>query len=456
MTGEGAPDTASKEPDLPTKQPTAGNNCTVCGSAVPDKGYFCPNCGTPIAGAQPTFVPVPVTWTGHPAYRGEVRTQIRPVLKAIGAILIISLIIVLVLEVAALIDGANLVAPAIFDENWSYTLYVIVPFLVHIASLSGNALLGYYLFLICAIVLSVAWVLINSAKGLAKEIQMKGEPKNHSALFDVGGLLFATSFFSVVVALIFSGTRSTPTIGTLSEALLVLASASVWEELVARVLLIGVPLLIIHLVLHRRAALHRYLVGGGFKIGLPETVLIAVSGLMFGYAHYDGGWGLWKIAPAAVAGFALGYLFVRHGLVAAILLHFATDYLTMPGDVFNSIGLQGAIGLTTLVWIGAGAVFFVYFTLRVLEHISGVEIMKSQARPLMTTQTPGVSPYQPVPIPMQAPGSTLQGPDAGNAVRAGTVGHAFGHSYFICPSCGSTQARWINGRFQCLSCGRLS
>lgn len=454
MTEEGAPAPAEQAPDKKE------NRCAACGNVIPRAGYFCPNCGTPVPGAPPPYALHPRTWTGQPVYFERPRSSTRAVFKAIAGVLIISFAAVLIIELVTLIYGASLVGPDILDSGWRYPLFVITPVLVRFASLSGYTLLGYYLFLVGAIVVSVAWVLLTSMKGFRAELEMKAKPREHSALFDAGALMFATIFFSIVTALLLGGSSPAPSSGnTLSQSLLTFASASVWEELVTRVLLIGVPLLIIHIVIKKRQALHKYLLGAGFKLGVPEAALIILSGAMFGVAHYDGGWGAWKIIPATVAGFAFGYLFLRHGLPAAIVVHFGTDYLSMPSDVFNSTGLLGVLGITELIWAGAGAVFFVYFVIRILEYLSRTELFAEKARPQVAAQwgywtyPQQPTPYGPLPQ-VQTPTTPVRTPEQ-HVSYAVPIGHGFGAGY-ICPACGGREARWIDGRFQCLTCGRLS
>jgi hypothetical protein len=64
---------------------------------------------------------------------------------------------------------------------------------------------------------------------------------------------------------------------------------------------------------------------------------LLVSSLYFGYAHYGsgGGWGPGKITEAAFAGLALGYLYIKYGFQANVLLHWSVNYV---GGVFSFLG----------------------------------------------------------------------------------------------------------------------
>lgn len=57
--------------------------------------------------------------------------------------------------------------------------------------------------------------------------------------------------------------------------------------------------------------------------------LIIAVGIFFGAAHIISGspWSTGKFAQAAISGVIIGWVYVRHGLAPAILLHWATNYV---------------------------------------------------------------------------------------------------------------------------------
>ena len=60
--------------------------------------------------------------------------------------------------------------------------------------------------------------------------------------------------------------------------------------------------------------------------------MIAISAIIFGYAHvfFGGGWGLGKIAAAGEAGVGLGIMYYLYGFPAAVLVHWSVDvFLTV-------------------------------------------------------------------------------------------------------------------------------
>lgn len=364
----------------------------------------------------------------------------------------------LVLSIVALFYGMKWVVPAILNEWHGFDLILTMPVIIKFLTVSGYPLLVFYFFLIGAIVSSCTWVFATSIRGFSKELSMTAVSREHSPLFETCGLLFATLFFSVLVALLFRTTASdVPSTGTLQESLFLLANASVWEELIVRVLLIGLPLLLVDFLRRNRMyKWHSYLLGGGFKIGTPEAILVVVSAAIFGYAHYAGGWGAWKIIPASAGGLAFGYLFLRFGLAASIMLHFATDYLGMPMEVFNSNGLSLITQVGFLIWLGFGVIFFSYYLTRIGEFLTGQKLFNAKRAP---APTPWVDPkmqnsFRPPaygPYDVHQPGwNQGAAPDPSPSQHYGFSGG------YVCSRCGSTQARWVDGRFQCMRCGLLT
>lgn len=108
-----------------------------------------------------------------------------------------------------------------------------------------------------------------------------------------------------------------------------LMNASVYEELLCRILMLGLPCMIVALLLDRKdAQWWRYLLGG---CGIRNWMLVFVvfSSTMFAFGHLDG-WGWWKILPTLGFGLLTGYVFLKHGVHATIALHFLNDFLNAP------------------------------------------------------------------------------------------------------------------------------
>ena len=375
--------------------------------------------------------------------------------------MMLSVILSLAAGLVTLVYGVGLVAPDILDNpDWAdgYTLFIVVPLFIELFTISGYALLAYYLLIVGAIIASCAWVLLSSYDGFLKELTMRAEPRKHSQIFDISGLLFVEMFMLVVVVVIATllGIEQTETgvSRTTSELLFLLANASVWEELIVRVMMIAMPLLVVDLAIRKgRKKWRRYILGGGFNFGVPEIVLLMVSSMIFGYAHYIGGWEAWVVPWDALGGVTFGYLFLRHGLPAAIVLHFAIDYRGVPIEVFGIS--DGYFIVLFMLWIGIGAIFTVYYLFRIGEFLTGKKYLEERVQYLVPYQ-------QPMPYPPVSPQWIQGGHQDQTAVYApGQPPHVATsqpsvYGGYVCPYCGNTEARWADGRFQCLRCNRLS
>jgi len=201
-----------------------------------------------------------------------------------------------------------------------------------------------------------------------------------------------------------------------------------------------------------------YILGGGFKFGAVETILVIASSVIFGVAHWIGGWPAWKVPDAAVAGLAFGYLFLKYGLPSAILMHFINDYLSLPVTVFSSTsaGFGIIVSLLFLLWAIMGSVLFVYYIIRATEFLAHRTFFEGRTAPLAM---PGLDPRQygsyPQPYSFAPDPNQQVNGQSGVVTQQPHVGHGFTGGY-VCPACGYTQARWADGKFQCLRCGNVS
>src|SRR5216117_4430393 len=201
-----------------------------------------------------------------------------------------------------------------------------------------------------------------------------------------------------------------------------LANAGVYEEFAFRLLLIGLPMALGSVALRildvRRggtgstpgaagrhiAGAWRYLIGGAVRRDSPKETLVAswafliASSAIFGLAHAPG-WGWWKVIPAMVAGLGFGYLFLRHGVGAAILAHFVNDYaLSLAYEGIGGVGLEALISLVFIGLAIAGAGFLVWYVIDAWRHLMG---LVARFRP--PTRVPTVPPPTPFATPVPPP-----------------------------------------------------
>ncbi len=108
--------------------------------------------------------------------------------------------------------------------------------------------------------------------------------------------------------------------------------APITEEISFRVLLIGIPLYAMYtqkssIRLFFKSLWHPAEFINEYQLK-RVIILITVIGIFFGAAHIISGepWSLGKFAQATASGIIIGWVYFRHGLISAILVHWATNY----------------------------------------------------------------------------------------------------------------------------------
>ncbi len=420
--------------------------CWSCGSDNPAHYNFCSRCGAPLA-VPPYQPPKPVT--------------LRDIGRILGAYSMLPLLILMAVNVAITIWGIGLVYP---HMDMTMSLFIVTPRIVPILELGGLSFFLYYVFLALAIAISFVWMAWKTALPIQKELMGKSV-KEHSPLFTIATLFMAVLAFNIIFYVIISSSGTTPTSPDLGSSSLWgliygFANASVWEEVVTRILLIGVPLLFIDLFRRstsssvRERKLHQYILGGGFGIGKVEAALLLFSSIMFGIAHVWN-WDLWKIVPSFVAGLALGYLFLKLGVYASILLHFSFDFLSIPLNVWpGSLALQLGLGLMSMLWVSVGMVFLLYYLAKALGWMTGRRIWPDAPFRTRTANATTYSAYRPpsgggqvaYPQTRPSPGPQYQAPPISAPPSDLT---AFGYR---CRHCGNTEAHYEGGELICTRC----
>lgn len=191
----------------------------------------------------------------------------------------------------------------------------------------------------------------------------KAAPKDYNAHLTSGmgatiSIMSVTIFISILSSLITLVTAGTiPDSSWMDGYDLVflqydLTCAGVVEELQFRILFIGLPMVAIGYLFHKGKNSWQYVLGG-FGINKAAMILLLISSLLFGLAHYDG-WGWSKIPMTGIGGFAYGYLYCEYGVYAPILAHTVNDTL------FAVTYILGFGGIVSLAYLGLGLVMLIW------------------------------------------------------------------------------------------------
>lgn len=105
---------------------------------------------------------------------------------------------------------------------------------------------------------------------------------------------------------------------------------------------------------------------------------LALSAVLFGYAHYasGAGWGPGKISEAALAGLALGYLYVKYGFHTSVLLHWSVNYV---GSIYSFF----AQGLWGVPWTSDTGSFLDYVPTVAIVFLLGIPSLLIVANELL-------------------------------------------------------------------------
>ena len=455
--------------------------CRRCG--VVFTGLWCPNCGSPLRNAWP----------------GASLREVGSLLWTAGVLVFL---LVLTINLVAFVFGSGIVIHGALTEGPRYIdLYVLAPFpLGKQFEVSAVPFLAYFGLIAAAILGAYAWYGVRDARPTMQAFrrplgELRSRLESRSAWVVTGQVWLAVFFFVSVYYLVVLATGNEParppTFGAAPSwyGYYVFANASVYEEVVSRFLLIGVPLFVAGLAMGLRtsspraalAAASRHLLGGTVTRNSPASLvafaggLAVLSSVVFGLAHVPS-WDWWKFPPAAIAGLGMAYLFLRRGLFAAILFHFATDYLGIAlSSAQSGSETQIIVGIFALALLGLGAFFFLWYIVYTVRLASDLAVKwgwspapsppaaTSAAAPSATiaprNPAPVSAPFGPAvqkpPLTPPLPPSSWMARDP-TAPRSPPPPYGTGFVDYRCARCGWQEARYEGGRFTCLRCGHAT
>ncbi len=149
---------------------------------------------------------------------------------------------------------------------------------------------------------------------------------------------------------------NTPT----NYVLLSLLHAPVYEEIVYRVFLLGIPAFIVNFIYYReKIPWYRAFIGGKFQMNMGTIAFLLLSAFFFGSAHLVS-WDISKFPSAFLAGIVLGFIFLRYGLYMSITMHFIIDFMGSYSYINGPLWIYLTIisALILLIWFVTGLPYY--------------------------------------------------------------------------------------------------
>ena len=334
-------------------------SCDKCGPNR-EKGYvFCPDCGSPLQ--EGCVYCAQYEREGY-EFCGKCGRKLNPgpaapadgtqSLKMAVLGLMPFVLILLGLEIVSMYAGAG--STFSWLEGQTKNILMLLPMLTTVGTLSGSALQAVWIVLMIVVTACLAVFIYQSKAMLKPRSDGDTSEAEKTPLYWMCLLFGAMVVINLIATVIGSVISGTPfgTPGWLEDmqkedVLFSMTNAAVWEEIIARVLPIGIPFAILALC-HGRKDFGRYLLGG-FGMNRLAFVLLVLSSIVFGAAHLEG-WGAVKFLPAAIGGFVLGYMFIRFGIHTSIIMHFMFDMSTTL-MFYGNLGMMVMGGIILIVMI---------------------------------------------------------------------------------------------------------
>lgn len=293
---------------------------------------FCPYCGEKLDGPAP------------PKKSTDVLTLI------VSPVMLLS-IILLAVELVGMWGGIGTTLEWLADE--SNGIMLLLPHAVIVGTLSGIPLQCYWLGLVGAITASAVLMIIRSKKAFVKESYTDGSITDTPLFWTTAcfaASIIITLGLNAIMTQLGSGITTPEGLPSGSEpiSLFSYAEAAVWEEVISRVMYIGIPMTVAAYLMKKTGWWKCLL--GGFGMSRFAVVLIVISALVFAFAHM-GSWGFAKVIPVFFGGILFGYLFVRFGVYAGIMMHFLTDYLIVANASATFLSSLLLLGLMVMGFI---------------------------------------------------------------------------------------------------------
>lgn len=347
------------------------DDCRYCNYYASKGARFCPKCGRDLSGMTGSGCPQCAAQAAAGArycrycgnYLGEGSAQpARPDVQAEpdhpfmrGTVTAVTVLFALLCTVSLIVYAVHMDDVLSIADRYMYSLYVPIGLTdVFRVSLRGDAFRAYILIAYVLFALFLAYAVL-SYRRTAEKHGTSSDRAERSGLSAAASCLSVSLFLSIVYLLVMSSAGEDADTSWMDEyrvwdlnALLFMAGLN--EELAFRVIWIGIPMAILGFLWKKDRRSLQYLMGG-FGMSKAALVLIVISSVIFGLAHYDG-WGWVKILDAAAGGIIFGYLYTEYGLYASVLAHFLNDTVTVfAGGALGELALMAAGAIILIYWI---------------------------------------------------------------------------------------------------------
>jgi len=235
--------------------------------------------------------------------------------------------------------------------------------------MSQSIFIGITFLLLLFLLGSLLYLFLNKRMGLLKEI--RGFGKRYIFTFSEA---FYISFFGSFI-LIFLLPLTQPTNQASMEVIIFYAYfatsiAPVIEETVFRMAFLLVPIAIKEKFWKNKEKSFLVVLQGKDRLDNIDMILLGISSLAFGLAHYFGGWEFNKVFQATFLGLFLGYVALRGGIFSSITFHWTWNILSTLVVIIHVIGAKYQplilliIGFLYLIVIGLGVIALITSALR--------------------------------------------------------------------------------------------
>lgn len=332
--------------------------CDRCQQFRGEGAAFCPFCGERLNGN---------------AVRAPYRPNKYGVIFVAGLIAAVQGMLIMLVEILIGWSKTSYVLDGFAGH--SYTLYYVTPQIRDLVTVGDVGVMAIFVLEMVTVTACFGLMLYQAFAKVRKgcgDIRAVEDTAAYEVPVILGLLILAELAFMLLMVLCgvkLDGARSVDMSPSIIFSLL---HASVYEEILCRLGMLGLPCLIVALLLRKNdSPWWRYLFGGA-KFEWWMLIFVLFSAIMFGAAHLTN-WGLWKFVPTFAFGLVAGYLFLKYGMHACIAAHFINDYLT------SSQWAIGAPGLFMLGMIVVGLCSLPYlarYAMGIMDVCKGISLKR--------------------------------------------------------------------------------